>query len=214
MTTARLRDAVLRCLAEGEHELTALAEIEAATSARLLAQDRGFAALDMRELVHGLPHASFINAAFAYARPGTLNRFNDERRGAWYAALATATCLAEVTFHMTNFLRDAGDYRATVQYAEMFASLAGAYVDLRGRSHPALDPDPTAGYPAGNRLAETVRAVGHNGIIYPSVRDPGGTCIVALWPHAVQSVAQGEVIEVVWSGAAEPTVRSLPRSRT
>ena len=60
------------------------------------------------------------------------------------------------------------------------------------------------GYPPGNTYAERVRAAGWNGIIYPSVRDPGGTCLVALLPHAVQSVAQGDVLRLVWSGGPEP----------
>jgi hypothetical protein len=44
------------------------------------------------------------------------------------------------------------------------------------------------------------RAEGHNGIIYPSVRHPAGTCIVALWPNVVQSVVQGALYRLTWSG--------------
>ena len=104
-------------------------------------------------------------------------------------------------------LADAGDFNAVVDYAEMFASMAGQYVDLRSApGHPALMPDATVGYPAGNVLAASTRARGLNGIIYPSVRHAGGTCIVALWPHAVQSVAQGDVIRLSWTGNPTPTV--------
>ena len=210
VTTARLRDAVLKTLADTAAELEELAEIEGATSTRLNAEEHGTDGIAARELIFGVPHAAFINASFAYAKPRELNRFNGPGRGAWYAALDTATSLAEVSFHMTEFLARTGTWQATVEYSEMFASLAGRYVDLRGRpKHPALSHDKASGYAAGNALADNVRSLGLNGIIYPSVRHAGGTCIVALWPHAVQSVTQGGVLRLVWNGSPTPAVERL-----
>jgi hypothetical protein len=212
VTTARLRDSVLKALVDTKDELTELAEIEAATSTRLIAQDRGIQGVPSEQLIHGVPHAAFINASFAYAKPLELNRFNGPDRGAWYAALDTETCLDEVIFHMTDFLNRAGDLNAVVEYSEMFASLAGEYVDLRNMAdHPCLDPDPSRGYSSGNALAHAARARGINGIIYPSVRHRGGTCFAAIWPHAVQSVAQGDVFRLTWSGSPSPTVERVVR---
>ena len=202
MATARLRDPVLLQLV-GADRLDDLAEIEGATSGRLIAQRHGGERIEAGEFVAALPHANFINAAFAYWRPRELNRFNGPGRGAWYAALAVDTCIAEVTFHLVRELERVGDFNATVEYAELFASFAGEFVDLRDVDPvpPCLHPDPAIGYPPGNMLAETVRGRGHNGIVYPSVRHAGGTCLVALWPHAVQSVAQGRVVRLVWRGS-------------
>ena len=212
VTTARLRDAVLKLLVDTDEEYSDLTEIEAATSSRLLAQDHGIAGISFEELVYGVPHAAFVNASFAYAKPGELNRFNGPDRGAWYAALEVETCLAEVTYHMTEFLQRAGDYNAVVEYAELFASLAGEYLDLRSMpDHPSLIADPRIGYPAGNALAHDVLARGINGIIYPSVRRAGGTCFAVLWPHAVQSVAQGSVYRLSWSGKPVPTSEKISR---
>jgi hypothetical protein len=102
---------------------------------------------------------------------------------------------------MTRALDDAGDFNATVDYAEMLASMAGVFVDLRAApDHRALDPDPLHGYPAGNAIAAAARAAGHNGILYPSVRGAGALCLVALWPHVVQSVVQGALFRLRWSG--------------
>jgi len=211
VTSARLRASVLRALVDSDEELAALSEIEGATSARLIAQERGAGNIAAGEFVHGVPHALFVNASFAYAKPLEPNRFNGPDRGAWYAALDVRTCLDEVAFHMTEFLERSGEFRATVDYAEMFASLAGEYVDLREAdpASPCLSRDKAVGYPAGNALADAVRARGLNGIIYPSVRHQGGTCIVALWPHAVQSVAQGGLYRLTWEGSAVPRVETL-----
>ena len=210
VSSARLRDPVLRRLV-AEEELDALAEIEGATSGRLRAQEIGADHLDRRELVFGIPHAHFINASFSYWLPRSLNRFNGPGRGAWYAALVVETCIAEVTFHMERELANVGDFNAVVEYAEMFASFVGDFVDVR-RVDPrpdCLDPNPAKGYPAGNRLADAVRAAGHYGIVYPSVRAPGGTCFVALVPHAVQSVAQGNVARLSWKGKPGPEIEEI-----
>ena len=207
VTTARLRAAVLAPLVEHEEDLALLAEIEGATSTRLLAQDHGILGLAANELVYDVPHAHFINASFAYAKPQQPNRFNGAHRGAWYAALAVETCLREVGYHLTKMLADTGDFHATVDSAEMICSLAGAFLDLRQRpDHPSLGADEATAYPAGNRLAEHARRAGLNGIIYPSVRHKGGTCMVALRPAAVQSVRQGAVYRMVWRGTPEPEV--------
>ena len=208
--SARLREAAMAPLADNDEELTALAEIEGSTSARLAAEQRGLGALTSAELVHGVPHARFINAAFAYAKPRQPNRFNPAERGAWYAALDVETCIAEVGHHLTAALADAGDFNASVEYAEMHASMSGIFVDLRQwPDHVSLNPDTRIGYPAGNSLAARARSEGHNGIIYPSVRHSGGTCIAALWPNVVQSVAQGSMYRLKWSGMPQFEVEAL-----
>jgi RES domain len=207
VATARMRDPVLRKLVD-ESDLAALEEIEGATSGRLRAQEAGADRLDRRELVHGLAHGHFINAAFSYFMPRTLNRFSGPGRGAWYAALVRDTCVAEVAFHLERELANIADFNATVDYAELFASFIGDFVDLRGaKPRPDfLDPDPDKSYPAGNLFADAVRAAGHYGIVYPSARHAGGTCLVALVPHAVQSVTQGGVIRLMWTGKPGPQV--------
>ncbi len=206
VTTARLRDSVLLGLVRKE-DIEALAEIEGATSNRRLAESRGAGDLTPFELVHGVPHAAFINASFAYAKPREPGRFNGVDRGAWYAALELETSFAEVKFHMTEFLSRTGEYKAVVDYAEMFASLAGEFLDLRQNpDHKCLQPEKATAYALGNAIADAARARGLNGIIYPSVRRPGGTCFAVLFPHAVQSVAQGDVYRLAWRGSPEPTI--------
>jgi hypothetical protein len=205
VASARLRDPVLWRLVDANYYAD-LAEIEGATSGRLTVQERGGEKLPADELLTGLPHAAFINAAFSYWRPRELNRFSGPGRGAWYAALDIDTCIAEVAFHMARELERVNNFNATVDYAEMFASFAGEFADLREITPcpDCLHEDPAIGYPAGNLLADAVRRRGTNGIVYPSVRRVQGTCLVALWPSAVQSVAQGRVLRFIWSGNRAP----------
>jgi hypothetical protein len=208
VSTARLRAPVLEGLVSAA-AAAALAEIEGATSNRLLAEQRGTEGIGRGEFVHGVPYASFVNAAFAYWKPREPNRFN-ATRGAWYAALDVETCMREVAFHMAEFLARSGQLKGVVEYAELFASMAGEFVDLRlTPGHPCLDPEPAVGCPTGNAIADAARARGLNGIIYPSVRRAGGTCIVALRPHAVQSVAPGAAYRFEWSGDREPAIARI-----
>lgn len=210
VSSARLREAVLSPLADGDENLALLAEIEGATSSRLIAEERGTGGVSPDELVHGVPHAKFINASFAYAKPREPNRFNPADRGAWYAALNVETSIAEVGYHLTQALADAGDFNAVVEYGEMIASMSGVFVDLReAPDYPSLNPNKEQGYPAGNALAARARDEGHNGVIYPSVRHKGGTCVAALWPNVVQSVVQGGMYRLTWAGEASYHVEAL-----
>lgn len=210
VATARLRDPVLLKLVPHE-DFEALAEIEGATSGRLRAEQVGTDSLDRRELVFGISHARFINAAFSYWKPRAINRFNGPGRGAWYAAFTTETCTHEVAFHMERELENVGDFQATVDYAEVFASFIGDFVDVRQvlPKPDFLHPDPDSGYLPGNHFADAVRAAGCYGIVYPSVRHVGGTCLVALVPHAVQAVAQGRVIQMRWTGKRGPEISTV-----
>jgi RES domain-containing protein len=213
VSTARLRPPVLAGLV-ADDQLGTLAEIEGATSDRLLRQRRGGSGISPMEFAFGVPGHTFINAAFAYARPRGLNRFNGPSRGAWYAAFEVETAIAEVSFHLMRELDNIGVYETTVDYAELFASFAGDFLDLRNLPDPqpeCLNPDIEVGYPHGNAVADAARTKGLNGIIYPSVRRKGGTCLVALIPHAVQSVAQGGVIRLVWKGKREPEMELAPQ---
>lgn len=209
VSTARLRPPVLEDIVPADL-LQDLYEIEGATSGRLNGQWRGTQGIEQTEFVYDVPHAHFINASFAYAKPSKPNRFNDGSRGAWYAALCVETCLAEVKFHIIEELSNINRFDTRVEYAEMHASFAGSYLDLTAANdHECLHPSPEVGYPVGNALAEAARSKGINLIQYPSVRHEGGTCFAALSPHVVQSVAPGDVWEMIWDGVPEPVVSKL-----
>ena len=139
VSTARLRPPVLEALVSAE-DAAALAEIEGATSNRLLAEQRGTEGIGRGEFIHGVPYASFVNAAFAYWKPREANRFN-AARGAWYAALDVETCSARGRPSHERVPCAIGPIQGVVEYSEMFASMAGEFVDLRQTpDHPCLNP--------------------------------------------------------------------------
>lgn len=194
--TAYYKPPVLESLVDTADELEALAALEALTCRRL--QDAAVAASAHYD-GWGRNH---ISAAFAYTR-ATGNRFNDGKLGAWYAAFDDRTALEEVAFHRTRELLAIGHLHDQVQYVALHASFIGTFHDLRSVDpRPGcLDPDPATGYPAGQALARELRDAGGRGILYPSARRPGGTCIVALQPNVVQDVSPGAKWQLTWPGS-------------
>jgi hypothetical protein len=212
VSSARLKPPVLQPLADTDAELADLARLESATHGRLRAEEAGLAGLEARELTFNVPNYSFINAAFAYTRPGG-NRFNDETRGAWYCGFEVETSLDEVAFHLTRALADAGDaFVNQTDYAELFADFNGPFHDLRGLSRrpKCLHLEIGIGYPAGQALAADLQAAGRVlGVVYPSVRRSGGTCLAAFHPYVVQNVRQGGLWRLTWAGSPQPVVMRL-----
>lgn len=204
--SGRLKPPALSALVSTHGDLSDLAELESATNERLIAETSGMPELRREDLIFSRPYRTFINASFAHTRPGG-NRFNSERRGAWYAAFEVETSLAEVAFHLTRELTNIGHFENQTDYTELFAGFIGPFHDLRkAEGQPCLDPDPAVGYPAGQVLATTIIANGGNGLLYPSVRHTEGTCLVAFHPHLVQDVRQGAVWRLTWAGSPNPSM--------
>jgi RES domain-containing protein len=207
VATADHKPPVLQPLAASYGGLEKLEELEGVTSGRLAAQQKGLPGIPPDMLATGYGY-TFINASFSYRRPGG-NRFNPGDWGAWYCAFRAETALREVAFHLTRALTDCGgDYDNTTRYMELLASFADNFHDLRtvAPRPDCLDPDMARGYPAGQALAARVRADGGNGIVYPSVRHDGGTCLVAFWPKLIRDFQKGETWILKWAGDPVPSI--------
>ncbi len=212
--TAYAKPPVLGPLADSDDDMAALAELEGLTNRRQLGQNGGLADLDTRELAFraraeamqrwGHTH---INAAFLYTREGG-SRFNDEDRGAWYCAFDNQTALNEVGFHRTRELRFINRFEDQASYQALLADFIGPFPDLRGVDPvpDCLHADTQIGYPAGQDLARKLRAQDHAGLLYPSVRHPGGHCFAAFAPQIVQNVRPGAKWLMEWTGSPEYSV--------
>ena len=71
-----------------------------------------------------------------------------------------------------------------------------------------LSLDPDVAYPAGQALARDVLGSGENGLAYPSARREDGQYLVALRPHLVQNVRQGDTWVFEWTASAVPAMSS------
>jgi hypothetical protein len=193
-------ESVLTRLAGDVTDLSALFELEGATNDRLLGEAGALPGIGVRELVFGVPYSHIVNAAFTHPRPGG-SRFNGEDRGAWYAAFARQTSQVEVAYHRSKELIEI-DWREKeiFEYVDFLADLRSELYDIRNdtRFKSSLNPD---SYRASQRLAEDLLDRGAAGVIYPSVRHRGGTCIACFRPALVAHVRKGATISIVFENA-------------
>jgi RES domain-containing protein len=201
------QDSVLARLAGGDDALLAdLFDLESATNERLLAEAGRLPGIGPHELIFGVPYASIVNAAFTHAHPNG-SRFNGPDRGAWYAAFDRTTSVAEVAFHRAVDYAEIGVWDDQVTYDDYLADVAADLHDVRGAGwEDCLDP---VSYVAAQELAERLMGEDALGVIYPSVRDPGGTCVVLFRPALVTHVRKGATLRFTWSGKPEPVVEEV-----
>jgi len=190
---------VLARLTDDAKTLEGIFELDNATNDRLLAESRLAPGIDERELVFGIPQYRIINAAFCHPSP-TGSRFNSSDRGAWYASFELATSQAEVAYHRQLWLKEtAWEEKDESDYMDFLADFRADFHDLRGTTGHADCLSPVS-YAASQALAAELLQSGSAGIVYPSVRRRGGTCIGCFRPVLVTNVRKGEVFTFLFEG--------------
>jgi hypothetical protein len=178
---------VLETLPLPAHTLAELSELDAATNERKLAEHGGFAGIGLSELLYGVPEAHIVNAAFCHPGPHG-SRFNDSRRGAWYASVEIETSIAEVAFHKRRFLEEARIAgKLTFDYVSFLADFYGEFHHLdETEAQTCLQPGPVPQcYAPSQALALRLLYDGSAGIVYQSVRRSEGTCVACFRPALV-----------------------------
>ncbi len=198
---------VLTRLSDDPQTLEGIFQLDNATNDRLLAESRLAPGIDERELVFGIPSYRIINAAFCHPAPGG-SRFNSSDRGAWYASFELQTSQAEVAYHRQQWLREtAWDEQDAADYLDYLADFRAEFHDLRSATEHADCLSPTS-YVASQALAAQLLALGSAGIVYPSVRRAGGTCVACFRPVLVTNVRKGELYTIVFRDSrTSPTIR-------
>jgi hypothetical protein len=198
-------DSVFTRIADDDEHLAAIFELDDATNERLLAECGLAPGIGPEELLAAVPHASIVNAAFCHPHP-LGSRFNGPDRGAWYAGFELGTAHAEVAFHKSVELAEIGWPDESVTYDDYLADFNAEFHDLRDArgflAYLAADS-----YEASQALAATLLEAGALGIVYPSVRRAGGTCLVCFRPALVGHVRRGHRWRLTWRGGSGPTIK-------
>ena len=202
-------ETVLNRLTTDSDELNALFELEGATNERLLGEAGLLPGITVRELVFGVSCSHIVNAAFTHANPFG-NRFNGPERGAWYAAFSLETAGIEVAFHKSEELREINwQEKETFLYADFLADFRAEFHDIRDNPRFAKCLDPNS-YATSQELARELLDKGSAGVVYPSVRHSGGTCVACFRPALVNNVRKGGQVLVEFENAlAVPVIRPL-----
>ncbi len=127
-------------------------------------------------------------------------RFSDGSYGVYYAGRKLETALREVAYHRARFHVRTKDRATRTAFKVISASVTATLHDLRkGEWNQLLDPDP-ARYGVPQAFGAQLKEAKSNGIVYPSVRHPGGECIGAFWPNVLSKFAEGNRIALQWDG--------------
>lgn len=204
---------VLARLTDDQETLNGIFELDNATNDRLLAESQLSPGVDARELVFGIPSYRIINATFCHPAP-TGSRFNSPDRGAWYAGFELETSQAEVAFHKQLWLRETAWEEAEVaEYLDYLADFRADFHDLRAKNlrgtrlHGNLeytDVLSLVSYATSQALAAELLGIGSSGIVYPSVRRRGGTCIACFRPVLVTHVRKGDTFKFIFPDSRTP----------
>jgi hypothetical protein len=207
-------ESVLETLALPAEVISSLTELDAATNERKVAERAGNAAIGPGELLYGVPEAHIVNAAFTHPGPHG-GRFNDSRRGAWYAGIEMETSVREIGYHKRMFLKDARiKERLSFDYQDFLADFSGQFHCLDdGEQGNCLQPAQVPMcYAASQTLASSLLYSGSGGIVYPSVRHAGGMCIACFRPALVFHPRRGKGFAISVA-AGEARIDAVERMR-
>ena len=139
-----------------------------------------------------------VMAAFCHLNPEG-SRFSDGTWGVYYAAARLDTAVAEVAYHRGRFLAATHEDAIDIDMRTYVAAVGKPLHDVRPPRWAAVhDPDD---YAPSQALAAELRRSRSWGLVYRSVRDPGGECIAALRPKTITlPVRQAAHITLRWNG--------------
>ncbi len=145
----------------------------------------------------------WILAPFVRApSPDTATRFSDGAFGVWYGADDLQTAQAEVGHHLARYLARTEAVADTLPRTILHAtpSLQHPVIDLRSSAAVpvgVLDPE---SYTASHVYGRRCRTAQSWGILWPSVRRTGGTCLGILRPPALTHCDPVGTCAAQWDG--------------
>lgn len=181
-------------------DLDVVIALESLTNERLRDEVGEIQLVAPSERVAG-PGAGYVMAAFTHTPPGG-GRFSDEKHGAYYAARTLETAIAETSHHRARFMAATKEPPLHLDMRVLESEIDAKLHDARGMrsQYPAIyDADD---YSASQAFARRLRDTGSDGIVYDSVRHPGGRCAAIFRPKRVKHCREVRYLTYVWDGAA------------
>lgn len=172
----------------------ALAALEALTHPGYLDQVGDLSQVPVEDRAAG-PGASFLMAPFTHPRPG---RFSTPAFGALYAGRSLEVAIAETRFHQEAFCRNGALAPLDLDLRVLTLRVKADYRDLRTARLPDLYHP--SDYQVGQALAARLRAGGEAGVVYASVRLPGGECLAAWTPRGLSHCRHLRYLCYRWDG--------------
>jgi hypothetical protein len=152
------------------------------------------------------PGSTPVMASFTHT--GYPSRFTDGLYGVYYGSKTLRTAITETVHHREFFLRDTHTPDAEFTMRVYLNKIALPLHDIRSAKYNDLHQadDYTTSQTFAKKLIKMTQS---NGLLYRSVRDPGGECIAAFKPITVTATIQGQHLRYVWCGQKQRIVDIL-----
>ena len=181
------------------HDLEALLEIEAMTDdvTRQMSGRLHLLPADDRIVGRG---AGRIMPCFLILDQESASRFSNSEFGAYYAGQELITAISESIFRREKFLIETLQPEQEIDNILILADVQGTMHDIRGKkaSYPELYKD--SDYTHSQAYARKLRTSASLGIVYDSVRCPGGHCVAVFRPNCISNCRDSYIITYRWDG--------------
>lgn len=151
------------------------------------------------------PGASYLMAPFVHVSRDRPGRFTDGSYGVYSAGNAEEVAIREVAHHHARAMHASAEPPGWTSQFRMLVNRLG--LDLHdARQFPEFHhPDD---YAPSQALARDLRRAGSNGILYRSVRCPGGECVGIFWPDLMTAPIQADHFDFHWDGMKVDRIRN------
>lgn len=185
-------------------EMATLWEIESLTNDRLQHETGNIFLVNPEDRVSG-SGASLVMAPFTHIHYPS--RFTDGSYGIYYAGLLRETAIRETVYHREVFLKSTNETACELTMRVYKGKILKAFHDIRSERFRHLHRPND--YHESQTFGQELKKSAAFGIIYNSVRHPGGHCIAALRPTAISIPLQTEHLKYVWDGERITEVFSI-----
>lgn len=155
------------------------------------------------------PGASLLMAPFVHISTDRPGRFTNGTFGVYSASDSEEVAIREVAHHHGRAMTASKEARGwTSQFRALVNAIEVELHDVRDRAefHDANS------YAAPQAFSKATRTAGSNGLVYRSVRSPGGECIAIYWPNIIPVPIQADHYDFHWDGAKVDRVRNCRTS--
>ncbi|KFB08266.1 RES family NAD+ phosphorylase [Nitratireductor basaltis] len=154
------------------------------------------------------PGATWLMAPFTHVSPDRPSRFSAGQFGVLYVGDRFEVALFETIHHHARFMAATREPAGwTSQFREIVLDVDAMLHDLRGEEGTACLHE--SDYAAPQRLGLELYKSGSNGVVYPSVRYPQGTCAGLFYPDCAANPVQGRHLDYHWDGSRVDLVREI-----
>lgn len=149
--------------------------------------------------------ASYLMAPFVHVSTDRPGRFTDGSYGVYSAGNREEVAIREVAYHHGVAMANSSEKLGwTSQFRVLVNRLDLDLHDVRPFDRYHYPDD----YGASQNLGRQLRDGGANGIVYRSVRCPGGECAAIFWPDLIDIPVQGNHFDYHWDGERVDKVRN------